>query len=178
MGLQSLPPNVVDVVQVGLVRNQVVLHHTQAFVLANGNVVALDGHSPVLFPNVSPGAYQVLVGGRSGVPLLSATALSLSAESQTIDMTLPGNLSNLNQFEVRNGVALLPSGNLHNEAGDNGQINAMDLYYVYLAIYSGVSGYHPADVNLDGVVNATDLHIVRANNNALYSATVVFPSNN
>lgn len=178
VGAQQLPANTVDVVTVALVKNNAVVFQQTALLLADGRVVAADGQSPVVFQSAAAGQYNVMVGHRASLPLVTANVTALSAQATEIDFTTPANLSRTNLFEVREGKALMVSGNLFEDASDKGQVNAMDLYYIYVALMNGVTGYVAADINLDGVVNQADLELVSRNNNLMYSATLTLPTSN
>jgi hypothetical protein len=134
-----------------------VLATRSALVQRDGDVVDVDGTSPVSF-NMPPGSYHLAALHRNHLACLTANAISLSASPQSVDLTN----SNTPTFgtEARKST----SGKMVLWAGDvtfdgqliyTGQDNDRD---PILSAIGGtvptatISGYRSEDVNLDGTV--------------------------
>ncbi len=138
-----------------------------ALLQRDGDVVAADGVSPVTF-NVGPGNYYVILKHRNHLPVMSATALSLTTSPTTLDLrasvtaciTLPAPNSDLPRKTVGT-TRTLWAGNANTSFNGviyTGMGNDRD---VLLNAIGGVvptntfTGYHVADINMDGVVRYT-----------------------
>ncbi len=130
-----------------------------ALLQRDGDIVDLDGASPVCFNRVSPGFYYVVVGHRNHVPVMTGIAVFInSTGSVNLDFTTSSlpiygtNPMNVTAKSiVAGGVRVLIGG----DADFNGQIQNTDdvLYWIP---FVGGSGYRRADYNCDGEVQNND----------------------
>ncbi len=137
-----------------------------ALLQRDGDIVALDGASPLSVP-VKAGNYQLVVRHRNHLPIMTEQAVSISSASPGVDLrstatvlhTLPAPSADL-PAKVLGGQQLMWPGNteLDSHIMYTGQGNDRD---PILGTVGGsvptntVLGYHNTDVNLDGVVKYT-----------------------
>lgn len=131
-----------------------------ALLQRDGDVVAMDGFSPVLLP-VAPGDYRVAVRHRNHLGVMSAAALSLSTAPVMIDFTTPATA--VFGSDARKDLGG-PMGLWTGDVTRNGEIKytgtGNDRDPVLVAVggtlpTNTINGYHGADVNLDGIVKYT-----------------------
>lgn len=134
-----------------------------ALLQRDGDIVALDGVSPVAFP-VKAGNYQLVVRHRNHLPFMTEQAVAISSNSPMVDLrstatalyTRPTTNTDLPAKVVGNQQFMWP-GNTE-----------LDLQVAYIGTWNDrdrvlqaiggtvptntLAGYHDADVNLDGLV--------------------------
>lgn len=125
------------------------------FLLSNGNIVDLDGYSPLLINTNRSGRMFVVVHHRTHIPVQSSDSLGMSSNRLIFDFTtsMGGAYGNTNPLkEVAPGVYAMYCGrvatNTSNIIGNSDRTEAWN--------DRNTVGYHVADVNLDGVVDAAD----------------------
>ncbi|MDX9749838.1 MAG: hypothetical protein RBT71_02005 [Flavobacteriales bacterium] len=133
-----------------------------ALLQRDGDVVEVDGISPVRFNNVAPGNYHVAVRHRNHLGTMSLDAIALSPEVAGVDFTLPGLLPTwgVNAMKTVGIRRVLWAGdvNFDGTLRYTGAANDRD---IILQLIGGavptntVSGYVGADVDLDGNVRYT-----------------------
>ncbi|WP_422106258.1 BspA family leucine-rich repeat surface protein [Winogradskyella sp.] len=131
--------------------SRVIVGSRSALLQRDGDVVAVDGSSPLVF-NVVPDRYYVAVNHRNHVGIMTASTHSIS--TTTLDLSTDPNLI----AGALNGVVLLPNGRYGMYAGDsdnNTQILFSDAEYVYESL--GISGYNDADTNINSEVQLSDV---------------------
>jgi hypothetical protein len=127
-----------------------------ALLQADGDVVDVDGVSPVTFADLPVDDYYLVVKHRNHLGVMSAAPVALSGTTTVVDFT-----SDLNQVQgAANGIAVLPDGKLGMYSGDfnrNGQVQNTD--YANMVLTLGTAGYRPGDFDLNGQVQNTDLQL-------------------
>ncbi len=127
-----------------------------------GNVVDVDGSSPVHFPNTVAGPYFIVVRHRNHLGVMSGTAIQLSDSTQTVDFTSLGFNANgamamqnvINKFALRCGDINGDRRIIYQGPGsDVLKIFTTILYHpnnLYLISTFVASGYLSSDINMDG----------------------------
>ncbi len=129
---------------------------------ADGDVVDVDGTSPVEFTNLQPGSYYVVVNHRNHLEIMTPGALPLSRTPYPHDFTTGaayGNLSGNVQKNLGGGEFGMYEGDVNND----GVINASDRSMAWN--FRNQTGYLNTDSNLDGVTNAGDRSQIWNNRN-------------
>ena len=139
----------------------VIVASRSALIQRDGDVVDVDGSSPVAFP-CSNGSYFVGLRHRNHLGMLTLQPLLFSADGvMTIDFTDPSlELNGIGAMKEIDGTRLQWAGDVRNsgQLKYSGSFNDRD---AILQIIGGtiptntVTGYHQADVNCDGVVKYT-----------------------
>ena len=151
----SIDPEVVVATRAGLVQR-------------DGDVVDIDGLSPLCFEQTQPGTFYVAVRHRNHLGTMTASAIALSSSGTVVDFTnlttpLWENNASFDGFEqvTINGIYALWSGNtsVDNKVVFAGQDNDKDPIFNeidqapanILKLQTFIfPGYHPGDVNLNG----------------------------
>ncbi len=132
-----------------------VLYTRSALLQRDGDVVDMDGTSPVDFRLVPPGNYYLVIRHRNHLGIMTAGTLALSATPTTVDFTsISTGTWGTNAQRNINGVMAMWTG----DADYNGQVQNTDIEYVWKPTV-GLSGYLPADFNMNGQVQNTDLEL-------------------
>ena len=121
--------------------------------MTNGNIVATDGTSPLLFVNsVNYGLYTI-INHRNHLAIISANAVSLSGENYTYDFTTASGQAYgaSSQKQLATGTWGMYCG----DANGSGLIGNDDLTPAWKS-NAGKTGYFPADLNFDWHVNNKD----------------------
>ena len=134
-----------------------------ALLQADGDIVDLDGVSPVFFRGVGAGAYFVVVRHRNHLDVMTSTALPLTGNAYAHDFT-GGDAYGYpaypeTQIEVTTGVFCM------NEADfeQDGAINAADRSIAWN--FRNQTGYISNDSNFDGYCNAAERSVAWNNRN-------------
>ncbi|MEO1258444.1 MAG: alpha/beta fold hydrolase [Bacteroidota bacterium] len=128
-----------------------------ALIQRDGEVVDLDGTSPVAFTGLTGDDYFLVVRHRNHLGVMTASPLSLSNLSSTFDFTTNAN----NSLGGTNGIAEITSGIYGLYAGDfdgNGQLQNTDVNALIQTI--GNAGYLSGDLDMNGQVQNTDLQLL------------------
>jgi hypothetical protein len=133
-----------------------ILATRSALLQRDGDVVDVDGISPVLFEELPVDNYYVVIKHRNHLGVMTAAPVALSDTPAAVDFT-----TDLNQIAGgANGIATLPDGKLGLFSGDfngNGQVQNTD--YANMVLTLGTAGYLPGDFDLNGQVQNTDLQL-------------------
>lgn len=132
----------------------VVLATRSALLQRDGDVVDLDGVSPVSFAEAPEDEYYLAVRHRNHLGAMSAMPAALSKTATVLDFT--GDVNNT--FGGINGIAVLGDGNLGLYSGDfdrNGQVQNTD--YAGMVLTLGTAGYVSGDLDMNGQVQNTDV---------------------
>jgi hypothetical protein len=146
------PPNVVDWVYLELrssANSAVIVDSRAALLTSSGNIVDLDGVSPVTF-SATPAFYYVAVHHRNHMDVLSSSTVDLTTGMGTFDFTA----QSAGQVAVTGGFWALVKGDVNVDH----LVNNTDL--VALAPHAAIGSagvYSLFDVNMDGLINNTDL---------------------
>lgn len=136
-----------------------VITSSSALLQANGAVVDVDGIS-ALTADVPSGNYYVVLAHRNHLGIRTASTLSLTGGTTSIDLTGDSALIN----GGANAVANLGDGNFALYAADfdgNGQVQNTDLNGVLPLL--GISSYSFADLDMNAQVQNTDINILLPN---------------
>ena len=137
--------------------NANVLHSRSALLQADGDVVEMDGFSPVRFP-LSADAYFIALRHRNHLAVMTLNTVALTSTSATINLTngsTPTYGTDAQQLIA--GTHVMWSGNtdfdgLLKYVGANNDRDPILVAIGGVVPTNTVNGYHPADVNMDGVV--------------------------
>jgi hypothetical protein len=167
--------NIVDWVYLEL-RNNVtsgttLLQTRSVFVQRDGDIVDIDGTSPVYFKNLDAGNYTVTVRHRNHMAIstnytaASYKNLTLSASTPILDFTSPSTnilgVANTNYFQS-GGVNMMYAGNANFNAVTNYSSLGNDRLYLLNTILGGVTtstvaGYSVGDLNMNKIANYSAL---------------------
>lgn len=130
-----------------------ILHTRSVLIQRDGDIVDLDGSSPVQFPNAASGNYFVVLKHRNHLGIRTLSAIALSGSTTNLNFT-DGSTAvyGLNpQPTLSAGVFGLYAG----DANGDGQVNSSD-YLLNWRPENSQLGYKKSDFNLDGQVNSSD----------------------
>jgi hypothetical protein len=136
-----------------------VLGSRSALIRRDGQVVDMDGVSPVVFSDIAPDAYYVAIRHRNHLGVMASATVTLNdATASLVDFTLGSTATyGTDAQATQNGVKMLWSGDVNGNSrvsynGANNDKNAL-LAAVGLNTPNNILIiYHRADVNLDGRV--------------------------
>jgi hypothetical protein len=131
-----------------------------AFIKANGQIVDLDGTSPVAFGTVATGPYYVVLFHRNHLSVMSHDPVTLSATSALYDFT-----TGLSKY-FGGDAALLDTdvyGLYGGDADASGDVAAFDRMHTWND--RNLVGYLRSDVDLSGYVGALDRSMTWNNRN-------------
>lgn len=183
----TVPANVVDWVLVELrtgTANATTVMKKAGFVLANGNVVGIDGVNPVTFQGLDINNYYIVVRHRNHLAIMSAASQALSSTSILYDYTTAVNKAYGNapgpMILSSDNVAVMIGGDdsSNGTARANGTASVNDLTMLrnYVTTYT-LSEYSSHDISLDGVVRANGTSSVNdATKLSLFLGTTTYVS--
>ncbi len=149
--------------------NTFIVANTSALLQRDGDVVSLDGVSPVNI-NAPSGDYYVSIKHRNHLGIMTATTITLSSVATTMDFTDANNpitygTDAQTSFGMQNGVLGMWAG----DANEDGRLNYLgsisDVPFVRSQVFNdpnnsvfggppvatyGAMGYHETDINMDG----------------------------
>jgi len=139
-----------------------------ALLQQDGDVVDLDGVSPVGFTKITAGNYYIVLRHRSHLGVMTAAPISLDQMPKAIDFTDMATPVFANGGMARktvNGTMVLIAG----DASRDGEINAVDINQHWLLQNGQPYSYFgsSADFNLDGEVNSVDYNTYLLLNSSL-----------
>lgn len=139
-----------------------VISTRSALIQRDGDIVDLDGMSPVGFPNTPVGDYYLAVRHRNHLGIMSATPLPLSSVTTSIDFTDPatpvfGDFPQRTQAERQ----MMYSGNINADSWltFTGSNNDLDILFFQIleatdntdfAVNFILDGYYQGDVDMNG----------------------------
>lgn len=143
-----------------------VIAQRAALILENGNIVEIDGVSPVAFHGPDQGIYSLTVRHRNHLSIRSATTPYFGAAPVPFDFTVsqasayqnPAITTNEAMKDLGGGKFGLWGGNANGNGVVNyGPLPGTDRGAVLTSLGgntgSSVNGYHSTDVNFNGIVN-------------------------
>lgn len=137
--------------------NAVIVDSRAALVQRDGDVVDLDGESPVAF-SLPEGNYYVAIRHRNHLGVMTSASVALSSGTPLVDFTSPA-LATYGTEARKNvsGTMVLWMGNARfdDEIRYTGSNNDRDVILIRIGgviVTNTVQGYHPEDVTLDGLV--------------------------
>ncbi len=126
----------------------------------DGDIVDVDGVSPLAFDGIPNGNYYVAIQHRNHLGIMTASAVSILAAGSTIDFTSDALATyGSNARKDVNGVMVMWAG----DADANGRTDAADRSVTWNE--RNTTGYLTSDVNVDGQCNAADRSITWNNRN-------------
>ncbi|GAA4748895.1 hypothetical protein GCM10023229_31890 [Flavisolibacter ginsenosidimutans] len=145
------------------------------FLLRDGSLVDLDGITPLSATLGKQGPGFVVLRHRNHIAVMSGALASG-------DGTFLNDFSALGNCYTDNGIGntpvqLLPGTTKYalwaGNANKDGVVNASDIALVKAQVNGAAIGYQAGDVNLDGVVNASDVGLTKLNANAAATGHVL-----
>ena len=136
-----------------------------ALLQRDGDVVDMDGRSPVYFPDVNLDSFFVYFIHRNHLAVRTLEKRLLDNYPESYDFRTPDSLlvATLNSFELQDSLLVLTAG----DANGDGTVNAVDLNSSWRMQNGSTPAYpNDADFNLDGQVNAVDLNLYWRPNNS------------
>jgi len=127
----------------------------------DGDVVDVDGTSPVLFENQDLGSYHVVIWHRNHLGIMTASPLLFSDGPSALDLSNPATPTwGTDAQRDINGSMVLWSGNVipNSQVKYTGADNDRDPILIEiggLVPTNTTSGYKGEDVNMDGIVKYT-----------------------
>jgi hypothetical protein len=172
----SIPANVVDWVLIehrkpstGLPANALaatISGREAGFLLSNGSVVELDGVTPIAVPITKQGTAFIVIRHRNHLGVLSNAIASNAAGTFTNDFTVLANSYKPTGASSDPVVLLAGAGGKYGlwtgDANKSGVVNATDVTVIKAAIAILLTGYQLSDVNLSNSINATDITQAKA----------------
>jgi hypothetical protein len=144
------------------------LHTRSALVQKDGDIVDIDGISPLKFSQAVPDNYYVAIRHRNHFGFRTANTYSLSATPTPLNFTnttTPIALYGTNALKTIGNIRAMYSG----DANRDGAINAVDRNAQWRPQNGGTFNYlnTNADFNLDATINAVDRNAHWRLNNSL-----------
>ena len=135
--------------------NSVVIASQSALLQRDGDVVGVDGVSPLVFDETT-GNYFVVVSHRSHLGIMSAATVALSGSNTVVDLSANSAsvLGTTNAVVNMTGVFALVAGDFD----ENSQIQNTDINSVILLL--GGAGYNKADVDMNGQIQNSDINAI------------------
>ena len=135
--------------------NSVVIASQSALLQRDGDVVGVDGVSPLSFKQATE-SYNVSVNHRNHLGIMTASPIALSETNTIVNLTANANivLGTTNAVVNMSGVFAMYSGDFD----ENGQIQNSDINSVILLL--GGSGYNEADVDMNGQIQNSDINTI------------------
>ena len=136
------------------VDNSVVIASQSALLQRDGDVVGVDGISPLVFTEAT-GNYYVTVNHRNHLGVMSASTAALSRANTIVDLSS----DSASVLGTTNAVVSMSGGVFALVAGDfdeNSQIQNSDINSVILLL--GGSGYNEADLDMNGQIQNSDIN--------------------
>ncbi len=144
-----------------------VVDSRSALVQRDGDIVDVDGVTPIQFSQAAAGNYYVAVRHRNHLGVMTATAVPLSLTGTVVDFRNPATstyristaLTNQSQVSVAQGMAMWAGNALQDKVviyqGTSNDVSAIALQVKGPANITGsptyvLNGYNTGDVNLDG----------------------------
>ncbi len=160
-----IPNNTVDWLLCTIINisgSDTITYSKACFINTDGMITDLFGNTTLRFYNLNEGNYFIQLKHRTHLKLISSSAIHLSAQvSEVFDFTSTSNntLNTNALIELSQGIWGAATGDVNADE----QVNAHDVNNIWN--YYNTSGYHDADLNMDGIVDNTDKILVWKNRN-------------
>ena len=162
--VSEIPTGVVDWVLIEIrtsATSSTTVARRAAFIKGDGNIVDLDGISPVEFIGIPSGSYYLVIRHRNHLSIMSSDTISFS-HTTTYDFT-----NSPEKAYGNNPMADLGGGKYGMIAGDDNQDNTISVSdYNLISTKLNQTGYKHSDNNMDGKVSIGDYNLVKANLNS------------
>ena len=159
--IENVPQGIVDWVLLELrtgTSSSSTVAKRAAILRKDGNIVDLDGISPVTFSGISEGGYYLVVKHRNHLSIMSADTISFSYNTK-YDFTTGQSMA-----FGSDPMTELGGGRYGMTAGDNNEdkvVSVSDYNLVSHDLFQ--SGYKLADYNMDGTVSVIDYNYITGN---------------
>ena len=133
----------------------IVLASQSGLIQRDGDIVAIDGSSPLSFSLTENNDVYISINHRSHLGILTATSVELLISGTTIDFTSDTSLV----YGDSNAVIVLSNGAYGLISGDydgNGQVQNIDVNAIISLL--GSSGYNGADMDMNGQIQNSDIN--------------------
>lgn len=163
--VNNFPENIVDWVLCSLINitgSDTLIYSRVCFVNSDGIITDIFGDTSLQFYNVNEGNYFVQIKHRTHLQLISSSTIFLSSQTGEIydfTSTINNTLNTNALIELSPGIWGAASGDINADE----QVNAHDVNNIWNFFNS--SGYHNADLNMDGIVDNSDKILVWKNKN-------------
>jgi len=161
----SIPGSVVDWILVEIrssTEASSIVANRAAFVKSDGNVVDLDGISPVKF-EIAAGEYYICIHHRNHLSIMSVAAHAISSSTELYDFTASLNAAYSAGPAAMKDLGGGSFGMFSSDANGDGQVTSSDFNVFLPAAKAAETGYHMADWNLDGQVTSSDFNFFNPN---------------
>lgn len=167
VSVTTVPANVIDWIQVDFRMSPAgpAVHSAVGFLREDGQIANPDGLTkltvdPMLLP---PGAYYVVVRHRNQLAIMTSAPIPLFMHSSPLHDFTPAQSQAYMQFQMPMNEVIPGTfhGTVAGDAWPDGDVDAIDRIEICNSL--GMMGYLPGDVNLDGIVNASDLVLAQIN---------------
>jgi hypothetical protein len=171
----AVPVGAVDVIKVEIWSSGVKSDSSYAWLMSDGSVKPFlsgaAGGNTLMFCGVGGGNYDVVVRHRNHIAVISASAHALNNSPVLVDLSTSGATLGNNTQLVDTGIRAMFAGNIYENVvfGDIEEVNSADFFRIRVAnnLLSGDISYQQIDASFDGIVNASDVNILRPNANQL-----------
>jgi alpha-amylase len=138
-----------------------VVASASALLQRDGDVVGLDGRSPLFFTQVAQQSYFVAIKHRNHLPVMTQAALAMNNLPVVVDFTLSSTLiyATTTRTTLSGGALGLIAG----DANQDGVVSAADRSAIWNT--RNQTGYLATDIGLDGLSSAADRSLVWNNRN-------------
>ena len=139
-----------------------VLSTRSALLQRDGDIVDLDGLSPLTFSDLIADDFYIAVRHRNHLGFRTSSAQTLTSTVSSINFTNGSKTTaGTNALKIVSGVYMMYC----SDGDGNGVINAVDKNKVWL-LQNGQSNYLRGDFDMNGVVNAVDINLFWLPNNS------------
>ncbi|MCL6296741.1 hypothetical protein M3P09_17200, partial [Gaetbulibacter sp. 2012CJ34-3] len=141
--------------------NTTVLSSQSALLQRDGDVVSINGTSPLAF-TLAPGNYYVAIAHRNHLGIITANTVTLNQTVSSLDLTANSSLI----YQGTAAMVTLNNDKLALIAGDantSGQVQNEDLDIV-IGLNGEGGSYFDADIDSNSQVQNTDIDIITTNN--------------
>ena len=138
----------------------IVLHTRAALIQVDGDIVDLDGVSPVVFTSATAKNYYIGIRHRNHLAIKTNAVIDLSTGNLLDFSDKTTNISSSKMNEINN-LKVMRGG----EVTGNDRISTSDISLIRISNVIGqINDYKIEDINMNGRVSTTDVSITRSNN--------------
>ena len=131
------------------------LYTRSALIQRDGDIVDMDGVSPLQFSNAPSDNYYVAIRHRNHLGFRTTNPISISGTAATLNFT--DNSTPIYGVDPLKQLSMGVYGMYSGDANLDGEINAVD-YNMHWRPNNSQIGYNAPDFNLDGEINAVDVN--------------------
>ena len=160
-GFFSLHTNIVDWILLELRSGTSagsIVSKRAAFLLSNGNIVDLDGYSPVSFTGPTAGYYYIVIKHRNHLAVMSSGSLALDIATISYDFTTSQNQAYNSSYLPMKSLGGDKFGLYSGDANADGSVDAIDNNAYWRPNKGKPFDYNQgADFNMDGSIDSLDI---------------------